>query len=149
MQSLYVLKHSVSYLCICSTPCLRSLTSALHCCRKSSNDFRALSEVLLFRMQHNRCIHQPGGHLFCRPHMRHAVLLIMLEWWLRGTRPPRSCSPMSHIYVLPWQLVRNKALKQQEACGISMSQTAQQGMHTPCPGPSIRFGGDGTQHDPR
>lgn len=55
---------------------------------------------------------------------------------------------MSHIYVLPWQLVRNKALKQQEAWGISLSQTAQQGMQSPCPGPSIRFGGDGKQHDP-
>lgn len=52
----------------CSTPCLRSLTSALDCCITFSNDFRALSEVLFLRMQHNRCIHQPGGHLFCRPH---------------------------------------------------------------------------------
>lgn len=65
----------------------------------------------------------PGGHLLWRLQMRcvhtqrHAVLLIIQEWRLRRTRPPRSSSPVSHIYVLPWQLVRNKALKQQEARG--------------------------------
>lgn len=107
--------------------------------------------ILIFKIK-NRCTHNPTGHLFWRPQMRcvhtqrHTVLLIMYEWWVRGTRPPRSWSPMSHIYVLPWQLARNKALKQQEAWGISLSQTAQQGMQSPLPRAvdSVRRGREAT-----
>lgn len=118
--------------------------SAVHCCRDQKSYFS--------RMQQNRCIHRPGGHLFWRPQMRcmhaqrHAVLLIMLEWWLRGTRPPRSCSPMSHIYVLPWQLVRNKALKQQEAWGHRREPNCPTRHAIPMPGAvdSVRRGWEAT-----
>lgn len=64
----------------------------------------------------------------------------------KNTGPLVLSSPVSHIYVLPWQLVRNKALKQQEAQGISLSQTAQQGMQSPpCrAADSVRWGWEAT-----